>query len=145
LLQKIDEVSKKVKTATVNLARDDRRAAEEPLQYVTIATAKTILQENVQINHSSSTDQHTRINTNKRIDIHQTRTHTPFQNHLNYKGPNQMAGEVPVEEHGQCKQKKDEQVIRRRKPESNRLYIKGSIEGTNLTFTADTGATKIII
>jgi len=55
-----------------------------------------------------------------------------------------MTGEVPVEEHRQCKQQKNEQVIRRRKPDSNGLYIKGSIEGMNLTFTADTEATRRI-
>ena len=71
-------------------------------------------------------------------------THIPIQNHLYYKGPNQMTGEVPVEEHRQCKQQKNEQVIRRRKPDSNGLYIKGSIEGMNLTFTADTEATRRI-
>ena len=38
-----------------------------------------------------------------------------------------------------------ENIIRRRKPYSDGLYVKGCIEGTDIVFTTDTGATKTII
>ncbi|KAH3860129.1 hypothetical protein DPMN_023020 [Dreissena polymorpha] len=54
-------------------------------------------------------------------------------------------GEVPIEDNGLDQQKKEEKIIRRRKPDSSGVYVKGSIQGINLTFTADTGATRTII
>lgn len=36
-------------------------------------------------------------------------------------------------------------IIRRRKPFSDGVYVKGTVEGTRMIFTTDTGATKTIL